>query len=281
MMESQTKIQIIANGVTRLELPARTLPPFTHINSYIVADENNASLVDPGFYEESSLTIVQKSLQGLRLESIVLTHTHPDHIEGIELVRKVYPDIPIHVHELERRKVEHHHNVLSLAMNEPFRVGKVQLQPVFTPGHSPGHVSFYEANSRTVLVGDMVAGFGSIWIGTPEGNINDYFQSLEKLKAFSATALAPGHGDVIYNVSEKLEEVKFHRLQRLEQVRIALQEKPLTLSELRKAIYPGIDPRMEKLAERGLLALLEKLERDEIVHYAANDFWEVRQSYKG
>lgn len=277
-MESQTKIQIIANGVTRLELPARTLPPFTHINSYVVADGSKAILIDPGFYEESSLAIVQESLQGVRLESIVLTHTHPDHIEGIELVRKVYPDIPIYVHELERAKVEHYQNVFSLAMNEPFKVSRILLQPIFTPGHSPEHVSFYEANSGTALVGDMVAGFGSIWIGTPDGNINDYFQSLEKLKALSATALAPGHGDIIYNVSEKLEEVRLHRLQRLGQVERALQDKPLTLSELRKVIYPDIDPRMEKLAERSLLALLEKLEQDTLIKTASTGGWQITQN---
>jgi endoribonuclease LACTB2 len=270
--------QRIANGITKLELPARTLPPFTHINSYIIADEGNAILIDPGFYEEDSLAIVQESLRDASLESIVLTHTHPDHIEGIGLTSKVYPDVPIYVHELERAKVEHYQNVILVNMTKPVTVGTIELQPIFTPGHSPGHVSFYEANSGTALVGDMVAGFGSIWIGTPDGNMNDYFESLEKLKALNATALAPGHGDIIYNVSEKLEEVKLHRLQRLGQVQKALQDKPLTLSELRKVIYPDIDPRMEKLAERSLLALLEKLEQDTLIKIASTGGWEITQN---
>jgi glyoxylase-like metal-dependent hydrolase (beta-lactamase superfamily II) len=109
----------------------------------------------------------------------------------------------------------------------------------------------------------------------PDGNINDYFASLEKLKALSAVALAPGHGHVIYNVTQKLDEVKHHRLQRLEQVITALTAKPLTLSELRLQIYPEIDERVATLAERSLLILLEKLEQDSKISKTTNHHWEL------
>ncbi len=263
-MESQIKIQLIANGITRLELPARTLPPFTHINSYVVASEGEAILIDPGFYEEGSLEHVLKTLDEIRVrnfKAIVLTHTHPDHIEGIPLIRQRYPDAPIYVHEIEINKVQHHGNVKVLAADTSFYVGSLELQPIFTPGHSPGHLSFYLANERLALVGDMVAGFGSIWIGTPDGNMNDYFKSLEALEKLDLVALAPGHGDVINESYKKLAEVREHRLQRLGQVISALN-KPLTLSELRQVIYPDIDVRITMLAERSLLALLEKLVKD-------------------
>jgi endoribonuclease LACTB2 len=277
-METHEKIQPIAKGITRLELPARTLPPFTHINTYIVADHDKAVLIDPGFYKESSLEIVQQNLQGLRLEAIVLTHTHPDHIEGIPFVRGLYPDVPIYVHEIELANVAHHQNVQPLELAKPCLVGGLELQAIFTPGHSPGHTSFYEPTSRLALVGDMLAGFGSIWIGTPDGNINHYFESLEKLRSLEASALAPGHGDVINKVAEKLAEVKLHRLQRLEQVRSALEHGPSSLSELRRLVYPEVDAPLEVLAERSLLALLEKLEQDSVIlKNASNNTWELKK----
>jgi endoribonuclease LACTB2 len=267
--------QRITDGIIRLELPTHTLPPFTHINTYLIANDKKAAIIDPGFYEESALEIVRQTLQDTRLESIALTHTHPDHIEGIPLVRKIYPDVPIYVHNLEHTKVEQYQNVISIDMTKPFTLGTIELQPLFTPGHSPGHVSFYEPHSRIAIVGDMLAGFGSIWIGTPDGNMNDYFESLEKLRTLSATALAPGHGDVIYNVNQKLAEVKRHRLQRLEQVVTALIAQPLTLSELRIQIYPEIDERMAALAEKSLLALLEKLEQDSKVSKTTYNHWKL------
>lgn len=275
MMENQTKMQLIAKGMTRLELPARTLPPFTHINTYVVANEGEAILIDPGFYEESSLELVVKTLRGNTLKAIVLTHTHPDHIEGIELVRQRFPDVPIYVHEKELSRVLEQGNVKILEAEKSFFVGGLELQPIFTPGHSPGHLSFYLPDSRLAIVGDIVAGFGSIWIGTPEGNINDYFKSLETLNKLELVTLAPGHGDIITEPYKKLAEVKEHRLQRLEQVRSAVREKPLTLQELRQVIYPDIDVKLAMLAERSLLALLEKLERDEKLKKVTTDGWQA------
>jgi endoribonuclease LACTB2 len=262
---SVTGEQQLTHGVTCLELPARTLPPFTHTNSYIVASEGEAILIDPGFYETSSLELVAKTLQDTQFRAIVLTHTHPDHIEGISLVRQSYPEVPIYVHELEQAKVQQHGNVQTLNANTAFLVGSLELQPIFTPGHSPGHLSFYLPDSKLALVGDIVASFGSIWIGTPDGNINNYFRSLETLGQLDLIALAPGHGDVIHEPYKKLAEVKAHRLQRLEQVRNTLTNKSLTLNELRQIIYPEIDVQIKTLAERSLLALLEKLEQDNIV----------------
>ncbi|MGL4610115.1 MAG: MBL fold metallo-hydrolase [Trueperaceae bacterium] len=272
-MEPLTNIQHIANGVTRLELPARTLPPFTHTNTYVVADRGKAIVIDPGFYEESSLARLQQTLQGLRLESIVLTHTHPDHIEGLSLLRNVYGDVPIFVHDLEQKKVSQHGNVMSLTMNEALHVGTLELHPIFTPGHSPGHVSFYMPEAGLALVGDMVASFSSIWIGKPEGNIAKYFASLETLRLLKAKMFAPGHGEIIQEVGQKLEDVKQHRLQRLEQVYKVLENKTLTLSELRDSVYPTIDAHMAGLAEKSLLALLEKLEQDKRVTQANPDTW--------
>jgi glyoxylase-like metal-dependent hydrolase (beta-lactamase superfamily II) len=260
-----THIEKLNDCVTRLELRAHTLPPFTHVNSYTVASDGEAILIDPGFYEESSLEPVSKTLEGQTFKAIVLTHTHPDHVEGIELVRQSYPNAPICVHANEVDRVEEYVNVQILDIAQSFFVGGLELRPIFTPGHSPGHVSFYLPKSRLAIVGDMVAGFGSIWIGTPEGNVNDYFKSLEALGKLELEMLAPGHGDVMTEPYKKLAEVKEHRLQRLEQVRVALKNRPLTLGELQQVIYPDIDPRITTLAERSLLALLEKLEQDRII----------------
>jgi endoribonuclease LACTB2 len=265
MMKNHRTTQMIANGVTRLELPAHTLPPFTHTNSYVIANNGEAILMDPGFYEEGSLELVKKTLENQPLSAVVLTHTHPDHSEGIELVRQYYPNVLVYVHETEKDRVQRHGNVKPLASDKPFFVGNLEFQPLFTPGHSPGHLSFYVPTAKLALVGDMVAGFGSIWIGTPEGNINAYFKSLETLAKLELTALAPGHGEVITVPYQKLNEVKEHRWQRLEQVRLALKEKPLTLSELRQVVYPDVNGQLTTLAEKSLLALLEKLEQDQLV----------------
>jgi endoribonuclease LACTB2 len=276
-MELQTNIQLIAKGVTCLELPAHTLPPFTHINTYVVVSNGEAVVIDPGFYEERALELVNNTVRGQTLKAVILTHTHPDHVEGIDLVRQHYADIPIYVHANELGRVKDYSTTEALDMTQPFLVGDLELLPVFTPGHSPGHVSFYLPDLKLALVGDMVAGFGSIWIGTPEGNIRDYLMSLEALINLELESLAPGHGDIITEPYKKLAEVKTHRLQRLEQVCKALDDGPRTLEELRQIIYPEADVRMTTLAEQSLLALLEKLEQDNLVQQQDKIFKSVNK----
>jgi endoribonuclease LACTB2 len=260
-------VEAISAHCQRLEFPSHTFPPFTHTNSYLIYSDGRAALVDPGFYEQDSLETFLKTLETTNLKTILLTHTHPDHQEGIALIETLFPEIPVYVHPLEYHRVKAK-NICGFA--KTVAVGSLQLEVLFTPGHSPGHVSFYLPQDKVALVGDMVAGYGSTWIGLPDGNYNHYFASLEKLKALKCSVLAPGHGPVIFTPDEKLEEVKAHRLKRLEQVYKAL-EHPLNLQALGLEVYPNVDPEVQSAIEGSLLALLEKLEDDGLVENIGQD----------
>ena len=224
----------------------------------MIFNAGQAALIDPGFYDQSSFGEILAALETTKstLKTILLTHTHLDHQEGISLIQEHFRDIPIYVHNLEKAQVRGH-NLQVLGPN--VSLGSINLQVLFTPGHSPGHVSFYLPDEKIALVGDMVAGFGSTWIGLPDGNYGDYFSSLESLNTLELETLAPGHGPLIYNPYEKLTQVKAHRLKRLEQVLEAL-ENPLDLTTLRQHVYPALPATMTRAAEGSLLALLERLE---------------------
>jgi glyoxylase-like metal-dependent hydrolase (beta-lactamase superfamily II) len=121
------------------------------------------------------------------------------------------------------------------------------------------------------LVGDLVAGHGSTWIGVPEGDIADYLQSIDTLRALKLKQLGPGHGALIHEPYNKLNEARQHRLERLEQVVAALSSGNLNLSELRKAIYPEVPAELERFSEYSLLALLKKLMHDMRVLHLGKD----------
>ncbi len=251
-------LETISKECIKLELPSHTFPPFSHTNSYLLYDSGQAALVDPGFYDPSSLEKILNALETTKssLKAILLTHTHLDHQEGIFLLQEHFGPIPVYVHALEQARVKAH-NVQVLGSS--FSLDSINLQVIFTPGHSPGHVSFYLPEQKIVIVGDVVAGYGSTWIGLPDGNYNDYFSSLVLLNTLKLNTLAPGHGPMIANPYEKLAEVKAHRLKRLEQVLEAL-DNPLNLTTLRQRIYPDLPIAINTAAEGSLLALLEKLE---------------------
>lgn len=265
----------LAEGVFRLELPSHTLPPFSHTNSYLIAEGGVAMLIDPGFHESESLNQVKAMLEQTQshfLKGILLTHTHSDHCEGLALMQETFSDAAIYVHPNEYARVEEHKNVQALNHERTLMIGDKALKAIFTPGHSPGHLSFYLDEIGIAFVGDMVAGQGSTWIGLPEGSIADYIKSIDTLRSLKLKQLAPGHGEVIKEPYNKLNEVRQHRIDRLEQVRTALDEGQLKLPDIRKKVYPDLHPNLTELADRSLLALIKKLMNDmQVLHLGTDE----------
>ena len=257
-------LEQLAPGVWRLVLPSQTLPPFTTTNSYLVADGGVGVLVDPGFHEHESLSKVTEALEAAHVtffKAVLLTHSHQDHVAGLPLLHERWPDLAVYVHPNELSRLETP-NLQALNPERTLTVGNKTLRTIFTPGHSPGHLSFYLEDAKLALVGDVLAGKGSTWVGVPEGDVADYLDSVDTLRGLKLTTLGPGHGEMLGDPYTKLNEARRHRLERLEQVYQALESKPLTLSELREAVYPGVHEELAKFTEYSLLALLKKLMED-------------------
>ena len=61
-------------------------------------------------------------------------------------------------------------------------------QILFTPGHARGHIVLWEAAAATLVLGDMVAGIGSVLISAPDGAVATYLHSLERLRSLNGLA---------------------------------------------------------------------------------------------
>jgi glyoxylase-like metal-dependent hydrolase (beta-lactamase superfamily II) len=93
--------------------------------------------------------------------------------------------------------------------------------------------------------------------------MNDYLESLQRLKAVDIAAIAPGHGDVIHEPYAAIDRIIAHRLEREAKVAAAVRATPdLTSAELVPGVYADVDAALYPLAERSLLAHLQKLELD-------------------
>lgn len=255
----------VAEGVWRSPLPSETLPPFDHTNSYLIESRGVGVLVDAGSEEVSSLEVIGEVLQAKNItlfKALLLTHTHPDHCAGARMLQERF-DVPIYVHPLERQRFEETYEptgeVISLQGERALTVGSKEVRALHTPGHSPGHLSFYLPDTRTLLAGDVVANRGSTWVGLPEGDVSDYLATLERLQDLDAVVIGPGHGEVILNPRERLQVSKTHRLEREQQVLDVLGDEQLSLDELRTRIYPQVPERMTKLVGGSVLAHLKKL----------------------
>jgi glyoxylase-like metal-dependent hydrolase (beta-lactamase superfamily II) len=103
----------------------------------------------------------------------------------------------------------------------------------------------------------------TVVIAPPDGDMQAYLRSLERLSELEIAAIAPGHGRIIDNPHEEARRLIAHRLKRESKVVDAFKQKnPATLDELVPVVYDDTPARLHGVARRSLHAHLIKLERE-------------------
>ena len=131
-----------------------------------------------------------------------------------------------------------------------------------TPGHARGHICLVDTATRAAVVGDMVAGQGTILIDPPEGEMAEYLRQLSRLRDMPVRAVYPAHGPPLPDGPSALTTVLDHRAMRERRVQAALSSLPRPLEELAAEAYADTPGAIPFLAERSTLAILEKLRGD-------------------
>jgi endoribonuclease LACTB2 len=255
-------------GIILFPVITPTLPPAEHTNCYVIGT-GDIIVVDPGSPyadEQGRLARLLDDLiaEGRKVQGVVLTHHHEDHVGGaLALARHL--DVPLfgHARTLDRvdgdgvrREVLGDGASFDLAGPLP-----MQLRAVFTPGHARGHLCFHEARSGALICGDMVSTLSTIIIDPPEGDLGDYFASLERLKQLAPRTLYPAHGLPTQHALEKLDDYVTHRRARAEALAAALAPGPRALTDLVAEVYADVPPVVHGLAARSAIASLEWLAR--------------------
>jgi glyoxylase-like metal-dependent hydrolase (beta-lactamase superfamily II) len=189
-----------------LDVRSLTVGPVQE-NSYIVRSDAAASravIVDPG--EEPDRLLQAAEGLGVQIEAILVTHCHFDHIGAVAPVaratgaevfcpvieRPVLADVmswvPPGFGPFESYEAEH-----TVAGGERLSLAGIDFEVVFTPGHSPGHVTY--AAPGALLSGDVLFQGSVGRVDLPGGNWSTLESSIEGLlKAFPAeTVVYPGH----------------------------------------------------------------------------------------
>ena len=178
-------------------------------NCYLVGCEQTrlGAVMDPGGDAAVILSAVER--RGLTLKVILLTHAHFDHIGGLaELAEATHAQVALHPGDLPLLRAQGGAAMFgifvrpspepdwALSDGQVIKVGTLRLNVLHTPGHTPGHVTFYEPTAKAAFDGDVLFMQG---IGRTDFPGSSYKQLMDSIrnKLFALpddTTLYPGHG---------------------------------------------------------------------------------------
>jgi glyoxylase-like metal-dependent hydrolase (beta-lactamase superfamily II) len=222
-------------------------------NTWIVGDAP-AVVIDPGPGDPAHLDDVVREAGSVG--AILVTHSHEDHADGADRLASM-TGAPVY-----RWRPGPGGSGTRLKDGEEIRAGAVRIIALHTPGHSPDHTAFFLESGGALFTGDAVLGRGTSVIDPPEGDLAAYLRSLRRMQEVGARLIYPGHGPVVFDAAAKLQEYLEHRQDREAQVLAALVERPMAPAELVERIYVDYAAELLPLAERSVLAHLEKLEAE-------------------
>jgi len=182
-------------------------------NCYILqnsSDSKQCVLIDAGLEAEKLINYLD--VNTLVPAGVILTHGHIDHIMGVKILRKTFPELKVYMHKQDARMLTG--NIANLGLlagtlfktklpdffledGEVFEQAGIKLLVLHTPGHTPGGISLYSESDSVVFVGDSLFE-GSIGrTDFPGGDMNQLVQSIKTklLTLPGQTTVCPGHGE--------------------------------------------------------------------------------------
>jgi len=186
-------------------------------NSYVITSKREAIIVDPGDEPQRIIDFIKDI--NARPTRIVATHTHFDHVLGVDGVREA-TKTPFLIHQDDLSMLQSMQarvrQIMGFEVPPPpqvdgylkdgdsFKIGEETIRILHTPGHSPGSISL--AGEGYVLTGDALFNQSIGRTDLPGGDLNTLIRSIrEKLfKLDDDTTVYPGHGPETTIGDEKL-----------------------------------------------------------------------------
>ena len=175
---------------------------------YLIQDHatKQAAIVDPAWDVPKAIELMNE--RGYKITDILLTHSHHDHINGIQDVLDVY-DAELHILKPEAefwgdkdQKPTLHYG------GDEIMVGETAIKMLHTPGHTPGSTCYHLNND--LLTGDTMFVFGCGRCDFTGGDPEQMFNTLNKIRTElpASTRILPGHNYAVKKTSTLEEQIK-------------------------------------------------------------------------
>ena len=190
-------------------------------NTYIIYNDKDCIVVDPGNYQDTENDDIKNFINdhNLKLNYVLLTHCHIDHILGLKFLYDNYKmDVYIPEGELDMYKsseniaimyglnlYSHLHSVQPIKSNSKLSFSNTNIEIINVPGHSPDHLAYFFSDNKICFSGDVLFKNSIGRTDLPGGDYDTLLNSI-KNNLFSVaddTLIYPGHGPYTFISEEK------------------------------------------------------------------------------
>ena len=191
----------ISKNIRLITAPNPSPMTFKGTNTYIVGSTKNICIIDPGPYDEEHYYKIKMLLKKENASHILVTHSHVDHSPLSKTISKEF-SVPIYAHgKIKTARSKFMKKILKSSFdvggfegldknfkpdfylydNQVLKGYNWSLEVIYTPGHLADHLCFAMGGTNILFSGDIVMGWTSTIISPPDGDLGQYFYSLDKL----------------------------------------------------------------------------------------------------
>ena len=229
-------------------------------NTYLIGNKD-ITLIDPGPNIQEHIDEIIKLGDG-NIKRIVVTHTHTDHSPAALPISKIL-NVPMYGRLVDGDSSwedETFSPDVVLKDLDKIETEEYILQAIHTPGHASIHFCFLIKNLNCLITGDHIMDGSTVVIGPPDGNMDDYLNSLKRLLTLKIDFFAPGHGNFMYEPEKTIQSIIRHRLARESKTIRKLEDFGKNkIDDLVKYVYDDVPEQLHPIAKFSLEAHLIKL----------------------
>ena len=259
----------VAPGVRRVLAHNPNAFTFHGTGTYIVGT-GTLAVIDPGPLQTEHVEALLAATKGERISHILITHTHNDHSPAALPLKqatgaKTYgfgrhggsrTNEGVDVEEGGDQAFEPD---VVVRDGDLIEGDGFVFEALHTPGHTSNHICYGLKEAGAFFSGDHVMGWSTTVIAPPDGNMAQYFQSLQKLLVRKDNVYYPTHGNPVREPQQFVLQLIAHRHAREEQIEVCVRHGLSSITEMVGVIYSEIDKRMHPAAARSVLAHLQHM----------------------
>jgi glyoxylase-like metal-dependent hydrolase (beta-lactamase superfamily II) len=242
---------------------------FKGTGTYIVG-RGKVAIIDPGPLLDAHVEALLKAVKGETVTHILITHTHNDHSPAAAPLKaatgaKTHGFGPHGAGKKHEGIDVEEGGDMAFCPDVTLKDGATieghgwTFDALYTPGHTSNHLCFALREEKALFSGDHVMGWSTTVIAPPDGDMAEYFGSLEKLTRRDDRLYYPTHGNPILKPQAVVRTLIEHRHARERQIETCLKRGLTRIPEMVAVIYSEVEKKLHPAAAMSVLAHLQHM----------------------